>query len=1051
MKPVKLTMSAFGSYAEVEAVDFDKVGHGIFLITGDTGSGKTTIFDAVSYALFGETSGQRRDPSMMRSQYADVDTETYVSFQFLEQGKRYEITRSPSYLRGSKRKNKNGEYTKIVVSAKASLILPNGVEYAGNIRDINQKIEEIIGVDLSQFSQIAMIAQGDYLKLLLASSKERKEIFSRIFNTGIYSRIQAKIKEKYNHYSELLEDNRKLCIHELDNVELLPDSIYAEEWSKLKERKETKTEELLSQLSSILNEIEEKENLLLTQGEQTSETLTDLEKKRSLAEEQNRLFDRKREAVLRLEALDGEKADWKVKQDQLVLGELAEKVDTAETQYKDKKNDYETASYQEIQLVAELEKTEVTLKLAKNAAAQSREASEKEVPQLTILIDRLDSSMSLYDKWEIMEQLCQKKRTEEEEAGKRFAQLNQELTQISDRFKEYDIKQSMLTLKAGKRSDLKQKKEEFLRRNEALINLSHLLEVFRSDQSDLADCRNEENARQTAYEEAELLYTIRYQNYIAMQAGIMAQTLEEGMPCPVCGSIHHPRKADLEGETITAKLVDEARLKRDQANERRSKAAMNTIQKYESCRHQEAFIKKEAEIWLGSDYEWDFLPNRLTIEKKEGNRLFNEVQGEEKEAIEAETSLNKLLENRQADQNRAEELTAERDKLREEWQNLKVENAALFAEREQLRKSLPYPRKEEAKSQQEKGKERREELLSLEKKTNERFLRLSEEEREMRGRLHSLRDNKESLFSSLTQTRNAYDTLILKLGFSSEEEYLKAKMPQERIKTWQQEIKKYEEACLTARTIYRQYEEQTKGRERIDTLPWEEEADSLKEKQKNLQIKSAEVAGMKSRAGRAERILMKLWKEREKLEASYQLYHGLNQTANGKLSVSLDFQTYVQRQYFNQMVYAANKRLKIMADGQFLLQCRDLNSLKKQGEVGLDLDVYSLTTGQVRDVKTLSGGESFMAALAMALGMADIIQRTAGNVRMDAMFIDEGFGSLDEESRLRAVRILLELAGEHRLIGIISHVSELKEQIDRKLTVTKSESGSKIRWELAGD
>ncbi|WP_277408663.1 SMC family ATPase [Lacrimispora xylanisolvens] len=177
MKPLKLTMSAFGSYKDLETVDFQIAGHGIFLITGDTGSGKTTIFDALSYALFGETSGQRREPSMMRSQYADDDRETFVTFRFLEQGETYEITRSPSYLRSSKRKNKDGEYTKISVPAKASLILPTGLEFAGNIRDINQKIEEIIGVDLSQFSQIAMIAQGDYLKLLLATSKERRNLF----------------------------------------------------------------------------------------------------------------------------------------------------------------------------------------------------------------------------------------------------------------------------------------------------------------------------------------------------------------------------------------------------------------------------------------------------------------------------------------------------------------------------------------------------------------------------------------------------------------------------------------------------------------------------------------------------------------------------------------------------------------------------------------------------------------------------------------------------------------------------------------------------------
>ncbi len=194
--------------------------------------------------------------------------------------------------------------------------------------------------------------------------------------------------------------------------------------------------------------------------------------------------------------------------------------------------------------------------------------------------------------------------------------------------------------------------------------------------------------------------------------------------------------------------------------------------------------------------------------------------------------------------------------------------------------------------------------------------------------------------------------------------------------------------------------------------------------------------------------LNRLWKEKEELEEEYRLYHDLFQTANGKLSVSLDFQTYVQRQYFNQMIQAANKRLNDMTGGQFLLKCRELDSLGKQGEVGLDLDVYSMIAGKVRDVKTLSGGESFMAALSMALGMSHIIQSTAASVSMDALFIDEGFGSLDEDSRMKAVRILKELAGERRLIGIISHVTELKEQIGKKLLVEKNEKGSKIRWDL---
>ena len=1048
MKPLKLKMSAFGSYKDLVTVDFETAGHGIFLITGDTGSGKTTIFDALSFALFGETSGHRRDPSMMRSQYADGDIETFVSFRFSEQGDIYEITRSPSYLRSSKRKNKDGEYTQISVPAKASLLLPTGLEFAGSIRDINQKIEEIIGVDSSQFLQIAMIAQGDYLKLLHAASKERKEIFSRIFNTGIYSRIQYKLKEKNNFYAGKLEDNRKLCVHELGNLELLCDSVYKDQWVHLLEFPETKTEEIISLLSAILAEIRDKETKLSDKREDNSERLSSVESKRNLAMEQNRLFDKRKEAAERMEALQLQNEVWKQRRELLARGELAEQVSTAEIQYKERKNDWEAAMKRELQLEEDLKNAGEMLALVKKAALESREASEKEVPQLSILLDRLNSSMPLYEDWRNMEELCSTQKREEEEAKKQFEDADNELERVSLRLKEYEKQQVTLTEIAKKLPELKHLKEEFTRKEEALKGLFAALKQVHSAHLELSELRESEKAAQADYEKAQAHYTSYYQSFFAQQAGILAKELTEGAPCPVCGSCHHPQKAELLEDGITANMVEEARISRDKANERRSEAALFVVQKYEECRHQEELIKKEAGLWIGSCTDLDSLGERLISEEKETNLLLINTEKEEKRAREAEAYLKELNEKRLNDTSRMSVLEQEKEVFRGSWQDKKVKNSALFAKREQLEKSLPYPDEKEAKLQQERLKNKRDQLLTAEKKSNERFLLLSEEEREKRGRLTSLKENTQELFKAQESTGKAYHSLLLRLGFSDEADYIKAKIPSDQRKAWQQEIRGYEEACLTARTIYDQYKEQTKGRERVDTSHWDEEVYALREEQKVLQLKSAELAGIRSRAERAEGNLKKLWKERLELETEYQLYHNLNQTANGKLSVSLDFQTYVQRQYFNQMVHAANKRLKIMSDGQFLLQCRELNALGKQGEVGLDLDVYSLATGQVRDVKTLSGGESFMAALAMALGMADIIQRTAGNVRMDAMFIDEGFGSLDEESRLRAVRILLELAGEHRLIGIISHVSELKEQIDKKLLVTKNESGSTIRWDF---
>ena len=251
MKPLKITMSAFGSYAGEVTVDFEKAGHGIFLITGDTGAGKTTIFDAIAFALFGESSGRKRDGSMMRSQYAPDERETFVTLIFSQKGERYQVRRRPSYLRLSRRKNKNGEYTTVQVTAQASLILPDGAEYPGGIREVNQKLQELIGVDYGQFSQIAMIAQGDYLRLLHASSRERKEIFSKIFDTGVYRQVQTRLKEENDRMAAALEDGRKLIAHELGDVQMSPER--EEEWQALLTRPETGAEQIEAALSVFLS------------------------------------------------------------------------------------------------------------------------------------------------------------------------------------------------------------------------------------------------------------------------------------------------------------------------------------------------------------------------------------------------------------------------------------------------------------------------------------------------------------------------------------------------------------------------------------------------------------------------------------------------------------------------------------------------------------------------------------------------------------------------------------------------------------------------------
>jgi exonuclease SbcC len=1050
MKPLQLIMSAFGSYGGTETVDFEKISHGIFLITGDTGAGKTTIFDAVSFALFGETSGQKREPSMMRSQYTAEDQETYVSLKFSERGGRYEITRSPSYTRISKRRNKNGEYSAVPVPAKAALLLPDGSEYAGSLRDINQKIQEIIGVDQNQFSQIAMIAQGDYLRLLHASSRERKEIFSRIFNTGIYSRIQLKLKEQNNFFYDSLENNRRLCFHELDHVVLLEESAYQEPWQELLDFKETKTEEIQSLLGSILEEIDKEEQKLREERDHKGKLLSEVEVQLSLAQEVNRLFDGLMQAKAHLDILEDQKGQWLEIEEQLKEAARAEKAKSPETQFLDKKKEYETAVKRTGQLKKDLEDMTLVLASAEKEAKASREASEAEVPKLSVFIDRMQEAMPLYGRWKTMEMASLKKKREEEEAGKGLHSIETELSRIKERLSANETRQELLEEGARNLPEIRQRKAVLLERQHAMESLETAARAGEAAENRKEECQKAALCTQRDYEQAEMLYNNRFREFLALQAGIIAKELTEGKPCPVCGSTDHPRTAELTDGAVTQEEVEQAKKARNHAEERRSQAFQAAVRALEACRHLKELLEGEEEKWLGTTFPQDQLHARLSDERERTGTLLGEAEKEEQEALELDRLLKELLEERKADRGRLEELELKKEAAMKVWQEKQLDRAAAFAEADHIKKLLPYPEEEEAMGMLANSKKRKEELLRAEERADKRLREIIEKEKEGKGRLASEEENKEIRRLALEQAYAAYQSALEVLGFAGEEDYHKAKQAPETVRRWEQETGNYEKELLKARTVCSQYKEQTKGRERIETIQWKEQAEALKEEQRQMQTREAKVTAIGSRAIQAAENLGRLWEEREQLEEKYRLYHTLFQAANGKMAgtVSLDFQTYVQRQYFSQMIHAANKRLDVMTDGQFLLQCRDIDTLGKQGEVGLDLDVYSMATDKVRDVKTLSGGESFMAALAMALGMTDIIQRTAGNVSMDALFIDEGFGSLDEESRLKAVRILQELAGGHRLIGIISHVTELKEQIGKKLVVKKTEKGSRILWDM---
>ena len=1063
MKPLKITMSAFGSYAGEVTVDFEKAGHGIFLITGDTGAGKTTIFDAIAFALFGESSGRKRDGSMMRSQYAPDERETFVTLVFSQKGERYQVRRRPSYLRLSRRKNKNGEYTTVQVTAQASLILPDGTEYPGGIREVNQKLQELIGVDYGQFSQIAMIAQGDYLRLLHASSRERKEIFSKIFDTGVYRQVQTRLKEENDRMAAALEDGRKLIAHELGDVQMSPER--EEEWQALLTRPETGAEQIEEALSGFLSEQEKALKDMALQKKEKEQAERSLEEKLRQAEETNRqlaLLEKEREA---LSLLLSRKEEQEELEKRLSLAQKAEKTEPAQRNFQERKKELDAGQKRQ------KERKEALALLQKNAQAAIREAEEERkrydarFPGLQEELVKLQSDLPLFEQ-------CKKARAEQEEAARREAQAGKRRNEAQEQLE--SLKQQLETLKkeqerlegaAGEADALKLRLEGLKRQKERLLRLAQQLSEWKKTVQKREEKMREAEAALQELARRDRAYAERNQAFLAAQAGLMAEKLTEGSPCPVCGSLHHPAPAALLESAVTQEAVERAKQERDEAERKSRRIAGESAGLVESCRRQRLSMEQELGVLMqeeaGTALSWEdcgeeAFGERVTAWGRGSHAACMENIRQVQKRLEEAQQAGMLLEEKKQEQTRTEEKREKAEAQKEEADRLLLEMreklAAAKSALEQIRKRLPGQTEEEARgalARLTEEKKRLEEGLS---QAEERKNTLLQQEKEQAGALQAAEENAERLKKALEAAALAWENSWKEQGFDTEEACLQARASAADMEAWKRTRAAYDQELLRSRERTAQLEKQLAGQERTAAEVLQALADSretCRQEREKLEADSGQLTAVWGRNRKALENLKRLWKGQETQEKEYRLLRHLFQTANGRLSgtAGLDFQTWVQRQYFQRMIQAANRRLNVMADGQFLLQCRSLDALGKQGEVGLDLDVYSMVTGKVRDVKTLSGGESFLTALAMALGMADVIQSTAGYVQIDAMFIDEGFGSLDEESRMRAIRILQDLAGGKRLIGIISHVQELKDQIDRKLIVKKDEKGSHVYWQ----
>lgn len=928
MKPLKLTMSAFGSYAGKNVIDFTGQQQGIFLITGDTGAGKTTIFDAITYALYNQTSGGERNGNMMRSQYAQPETETYVELEFLYRGQTYRVRRNPDYK--ITKTLKNGKIREQKVPHSVELTLPDGTVFPEKKNATDAKIIEILGLTADQFSQIVMIAQGDFLKLLYTKSDERKMIFSKLFRTDIYWKIQENLRRKSMEMDERIQENDRAFEQEKSRIIPLPES------------EELPLDELVERLRERLKDALKEQNLCRANVEE-------LNKKITKYEEINKLFVSLEKIRQTGKELEARQAESKERRQQIENARKADKVLVAEQQNLRQQQEVEQSAQAIAKMTETLANDQEMFETLKTQQQEAEAKQKREAADIQKKMLALEQSFPSYE-------ALQNARSEEQQAKKVW----EDLGKISE--------ESFHKKKAGIAALKEQQK-----RQEQVVEQTK---------------KNWEQTSLSASESAKH-YEHMYEAFLKEQAGILAENLSAGCPCPVCGSTVHPDPAKLSDHAVTELEVEQAKKTRAAAEEKRDLAyAAFEAEKTEKQKLAQAVEKEEADFVLAQ-----------TIAKQQ-----------RKEAEQNYVSLQKIA--------------------------------------EQIREKLVYPSLAEAKKQyaaMQKALEAAEQEIA---KKRQKVSELAEAMNTLKGQKLAEEENQKTAKKLAVKTEKEYAKLLEKSGFVSEETYHLAILPERSRSKLEREEKEYESQCLRQQSEQKLLEKQVSGKTYTDTTELNEQLKAEKQA-----LKEAEKTYMELHtAYENDRSVLQncaVYLEKgKKLESEDQVIKSLSKTANGRLSGSakIDFETYIQRQYFKQIIHEANKRLLTMSNHQFILKLKEEANTGRKTNEGLDLSVYSLVTDSERDVKTLSGGESFLASLAMALGLSDIVEWSAGAIHPDMMFIDEGFGSLDAQSRQQAIEVLAELAGDSRMVGIISHVTELKEQIDRKLVVSRTDKGSRAVW-----
>lgn len=1000
MMPISLTLSAFGPYPDTITIDFESFQEdGLFLITGPTGSGKTMIFDAMIFALYGKTSGQIRQTDSLRCDHALNEIPTFVEFSFSLHQQNYTIKRNPKYYLEGKKTPKQ---------PSALLILPDGKMVEG-IKEVNQKMISLLGVDDQQFKQICMIAQGEFTKLIMASSDEREKVLRELFHSETYQKLEEKLKvhlKTYQDKYDLLLNKRKDLMQELqveDHQE------YLSKQTKLIASQQKEYDDLKKDLDQKKQHLQlyRLQNQRLIQLKDLKQQFQDLKKQENDYQELNKTVDTLKKAqetnYLYISYIKQQKKLQTLKLNQ---EDFLKQLKKLEKDYQEKKVQANTLTVKQ----------------------QTKEKLQNQIQETKQLINQIYQYQNDYQNLQTLKQQYRMLDEEHKLFLKKKEKFENGLQRDQERIQSEQQVQSKYELI----------KQQYVRLNEQKVKVHQLSDYY--DQilklnENKSDLQEEYTVVEKQVDHEKMQYNQMEKLYFRKQAGIFALQLKEDQPCPICGSLHHPHPAQIEKEDITKEKLDQQAKKVKQQEHR----LQDILQKILLSNQKKEMLVKQTKQLSSELNIQEEISKEIFI--KELDHLSKDEKRMKKEYLELQDELKYIQKLKKSVALSLKDMSTYESKELKQAQSLENIQVQIHQLSGKLDDSLrQYEIGEVNKNYQQVQKEYRQ--LSLEIET------IQQDYEKVKNKYLEIKTKISSLNQQIIQEQEIYDELDNKYhtaldAFINEEEFLNLKTQINQISILE---KKYQDYLISLKSLNEQIislENEVKDSTYVDLSSLSE---TIKEVNQQLREKNDDLEKLKIDYSLKEKMIkdiQKINQQLEKDEDTYQRYLDLYNLASGKNNARVSIERYVLATYFENMLIYANVIMKQLSQGRYQLLRKD-DAGKGRSQQGLELDVFDQESGNIRSIKTLSGGESFKAALSLALGLSRMVQDYAGGIELNTLFIDEGFGSLDSQSLDQAMNCLMELHHENKLIGIISHVSDLKDRIERQLVVERKQKQSVI-------